>query len=327
MDLQHRAYLREPKCHWRSTLTDDSVREGLVYVAMDMKDLQSYLDPPFFARRSGTHEPPYHYNYSRYRNIRASPERLTLSDALRDPEIATAANRQFSPFPQEREDTPDEEPYYGADYLRHTDPEAHCDIPSPPAEPFHTSSADNSIPFTLLSDEEPGPEEASPQEVLDYRLQRLRRMPPRSQEVHRFEHDDDWMADNGAGNSEYDFDDDHASSAWPLPTNNLEELLSRARPFLSDAPQSVNFGAQAQTRGGGSRPKGRPPPGSDDPNVTTARFYVKRGKSRVAIKFDPPVSGRYILLKLWAGRSNVDVQSVVAKGYAGPRFFPAMELR
>jgi hypothetical protein len=33
------------------------------------------------------------------------------------------------------------------------------------------------------------------------------------------------------------------------------------------------------------------------------------------------------LLKLWAGKSNVDVQSVIVKGFAGPRFFPAMELR
>ncbi|KGY14732.1 hypothetical protein PABG_12418 [Paracoccidioides brasiliensis Pb03] len=60
-----------------------------------------------------------------------------------------------------------------------------------------------------------------------------------------------------------------------------------------------------------------------------ARFFIEKEKSMVSIKFDPPVSGRFILIKLWSPFSggNIDIQSVVAHGFAGPRFFPAMQFR
>jgi hypothetical protein len=62
-----------------------------------------------------------------------------------------------------------------------------------------------------------------------------------------------------------------------------------------------------------------------------ARFFIERDKSKCTVKFDPPVSGRFILLKMWSPHhspsGNIDIQSVVAKGFAGPRFFPAVNLR
>lgn len=62
-----------------------------------------------------------------------------------------------------------------------------------------------------------------------------------------------------------------------------------------------------------------------------ARFYIERGKTKCTVRFDPPVSGRFILLKMWSPHhspsGNIDIQSVVAKGFAGPRFFPAVSLR
>jgi len=62
-----------------------------------------------------------------------------------------------------------------------------------------------------------------------------------------------------------------------------------------------------------------------------ARFFIERDKSKCTVKFDPPVSGRFILLKMWSphhsASSNIDIQSVVAKGFAGPRYFPAVSLR
>jgi len=60
-----------------------------------------------------------------------------------------------------------------------------------------------------------------------------------------------------------------------------------------------------------------------------ARFFISRSKSSTAIKFDPPVSGRYILVKLWAQcpNANIDIQAILAHGYGGPRFFPAIEMR
>ncbi|CAI7628676.1 unnamed protein product [Penicillium manginii] len=56
-----------------------------------------------------------------------------------------------------------------------------------------------------------------------------------------------------------------------------------------------------------------------------ARFFIEREKSMVSIKFDPPPSGRFILIKLWSPRNadNIDIQSIIAHGYAGPRFFPS----
>jgi len=62
-----------------------------------------------------------------------------------------------------------------------------------------------------------------------------------------------------------------------------------------------------------------------------AKFYVEKDKNRCTIRFDPPVSGRFILLKMWNPqhdpKGNIDIQGVVAKGYAGPRYFPDVELR
>lgn len=62
-----------------------------------------------------------------------------------------------------------------------------------------------------------------------------------------------------------------------------------------------------------------------------ARFYIERDKSNCKITFDPPVSGRFILLKMWSrhrdANANIDIQAVTATGFAGPRFFPAVELR
>ncbi|OAX80148.1 hypothetical protein ACJ72_05523 [Emergomyces africanus] len=72
-------------------------------------------------------------------------------------------------------------------------------------------------------------------------------------------------------------------------------------------------------------------PTASDPEVMKphARFFIEKEKSMVSIKFDPPVSGRFILIKLWSPFSggNIDIQSVVAHGFAGPRFFPSMEFR
>lgn len=65
--------------------------------------------------------------------------------------------------------------------------------------------------------------------------------------------------------------------------------------------------------------------------VPHARFFIERDKSRCTVRFDPPVSGRFILLKMWSPQhspgGNIDIQSVVAKGFAGPRYFPAITLR
>lgn len=62
-----------------------------------------------------------------------------------------------------------------------------------------------------------------------------------------------------------------------------------------------------------------------------AKFNIEKDKNKCTIKFDPPVSGRFILLKMWSPHhdptGNIDIQGVIAKGFAGPRYFPSVELR
>ncbi|KAF2841699.1 hypothetical protein M501DRAFT_1000975 [Patellaria atrata CBS 101060] len=60
-----------------------------------------------------------------------------------------------------------------------------------------------------------------------------------------------------------------------------------------------------------------------------ARFFIEKHKSKITVKFEPPVSGKFVLLKLWSPlhNGNIDIQSVATYGYAGPRYFPACELR
>ena len=60
------------------------------------------------------------------------------------------------------------------------------------------------------------------------------------------------------------------------------------------------------------------------------KFHIEKKKRKCTIRFDPPVSGKFILLKMWSSsneaRSTVDIQSIIARGYAGPRYFPSVDL-
>ncbi|KAH8702581.1 hypothetical protein BGW36DRAFT_373140 [Talaromyces proteolyticus] len=60
-----------------------------------------------------------------------------------------------------------------------------------------------------------------------------------------------------------------------------------------------------------------------------AQFFIKRENSMVSIKFDPPPSGRFILIKLFSPRSggNIDIESIMVHGFAGTRYFPSLEFR
>lgn len=326
-------------------LTIRRVREGLVYVAMTLNDLSKYMDPPHHARLHGVHSPPYRQR----RSFRPSSEQITLSDALRDPEVSTAFDarqrdqQEYANRADALHDTSDE-PYYGDDFgFGRQDPEAHCEIPSSSEMADVIVSADDGLPVTILSDDEAGPEESSSQEVLDFRLQRLRNMRRRfddafERERQEVDRTNAYFEDRERQrNREADGERD---GEWRL--RHLDAMMARSR--MADSPQRDET-PDDRERNGRYPYSGTPQSSSyyhptenadgldyyndglRDPNVTRARFHIKRGKYKVAIKFDPPVSGRFILLKLWANRSNVDVQSVVAKGFGGSRFFPSVEYR
>ncbi|KAJ5885731.1 hypothetical protein N7504_011567 [Penicillium tannophilum] len=121
-----------------------------------------------------------------------------------------------------------------------------------------------------------------------------------------------------------DDDEDH-----PMTRRRLE--IQRR---IGSARRSMNGDLSQRRRQPPSLIDPIPPPPVPGPAMTTsngevlkphARFFIEREKSVVSIKFDPPPSGRFILIKLWSPRSdgNIDIQSIIAHGYAGPRFFPA----
>lgn len=61
-----------------------------------------------------------------------------------------------------------------------------------------------------------------------------------------------------------------------------------------------------------------------------AHFFIEKDKNKCTIRFDPPVTGRYLLLKMWSPhqdpQKNIDIQAVIAKGFAGPRYAPSVDL-
>ncbi|QDS70075.1 hypothetical protein FKW77_004715 [Venturia effusa] len=63
----------------------------------------------------------------------------------------------------------------------------------------------------------------------------------------------------------------------------------------------------------------------------SASFFMGEQRSRITIKFEPPVSGRFLMLKLFSPQlhhgKNIDIQYIQVNGFAGPRFFPKIEWR
>ena len=62
-----------------------------------------------------------------------------------------------------------------------------------------------------------------------------------------------------------------------------------------------------------------------------AKFTMDRDKNKCTMRFDPPASARFLLLKMWnpthdpAG--NIDIKAIMVKGFAGPRYFPSIKPR
>ncbi|KAI5459869.1 hypothetical protein BGZ63DRAFT_359154 [Mariannaea sp. PMI_226] len=108
------------------------------------------------------------------------------------------------------------------------------------------------------------------------------------------------------------------SSSAPRPREYLPGLPSRSS--LNDAAEAHAWATQEALRAVGG-------------TLLTphTRFNIEKHKSKCTIRFDPPVSGRFILLKMWSSHhdpsSNIDIQSVIARGFAGPRYFPSIDLR
>jgi hypothetical protein len=123
------------------------------------------------------------------------------------------------------------------------------------------------------------------------------------------------------------------SSPAPRQRGDPRSTAPRISAGLADAINNAQEATQEAVKAVGGVPRiGSLASGTGNNLMAPlAWFFIERDKNKCIIKFDPPVSGRYILLKMWSPHhtvnGNIDIQSVVAKGFAGPRLFPATQLR
>ncbi len=135
--------------------------------------------------------------------------------------------------------------------------------------------------------------------------------------------------DSDSSDSERNTNPEHSGNPWHedylfgmgrSPRQRLRRRETASNITLAEAAEASQIATQEAVRAVGG-----------ELMVPHARFFIERDKSKCTVRFDPPVSGRFILLKMWSphhsATSNIDIQSVVAKGFAGPRFFPAVNLR
>jgi hypothetical protein len=141
---------------------------------------------------------------------------------------------------------------------------------------------------------------------------------PSVAELERIQEDEDICSESEDSISEDDDLDDSNMGNVHRRRIELQRLQSmqRRRPASLVNPIPPPSSAPAGSSGASSNVEVLKP---------HARFFIEREKSMVSIKFDPPPSGRFILIKLWSPRSdgNIDIQSIITHGYAGPRFFPS----
>lgn len=139
---------------------------------------------------------------------------------------------------------------------------------------------------------------------------RMRRQPPNRIGTLPFESDSSEDGENALGSwDEIRFDDEDDT---PPPS-----YLRRTQDMtLAEAAEASQLATQEAVQAVGGKLL-RP----------HAKFFIEKGKNRCTIKFDPPVTGRFVLLKMYHPSDNIDIQGVYAKGFAGPRYFPSIELR
>ncbi|KAJ5474879.1 hypothetical protein N7475_004445 [Penicillium sp. IBT 31633x] len=152
--------------------------------------------------------------------------------------------------------------------------------------------------------------------------------------------DEDWRTAL-LGRSQAEQTEDPSSDTDESPTDDEDDSSRRPRRFQSRRLRELESQqlsalsriAEERLHRGPSLVHPNPPIDPVQPAAEVlkphARFFIEREKSMVTIKFDPPPSGRFIHIKLWSPRpdGNIDIESIIAHGYAGPRFFPSIAPR
>ncbi|KAJ5584028.1 uncharacterized protein N7459_003828 [Penicillium hispanicum] len=218
-------------------------------------------------------------------------------------------------------------------------PDSHSTVES---EPAGRDAPDPQSEFRVTTEYDENPEENVFMEREDDDV-------PSIAELERIQGEEDLLCSDSEEDSATDEDDHYDRSTFHRRRLELQRRIGSMRRQYSDPsqrrrqPPSLVDPIPAASAAG---PSGETTPMPHAEVMKPhARFFIEREKSMVSIKFDPPPyafslpllslpyshtnpsrrSGRYILIKLWSPRSdgNIDIQSIIAHGYAGPRFFPS----
>ncbi|KAK4999392.1 hypothetical protein LTR28_013379, partial [Elasticomyces elasticus] len=308
------------------------IQEGLVFVSMESTNLADslsnyniqYTDLRITMPSLSPPPPPDPPQQS------TSRDRLTFLESLNDPEISAALQRREELDAQRAREQDVDPPYHQQtieDWYfsrRHTRrerfpaPRAHAE-PEPELEPnydthvIHDPNAipindaantiapcDHDITVTVTYDEDGEtssmPEDPTPPAVLTNRARRDRRMRSLAEEEEEYGLDWRYTPPRSHYHSRY-------SSIPPRRQQPCRVPLPSTPP-----PPTLRAHEAGESAS---------PPALLRPH---ARFFVPEHKHKAIITFDPPVSGRFIALRIWSpyqGR-NVDVQTVVARGFSGP---------
>lgn len=265
-----------------------SLKQGMVFVAMDRESLLPHIRATA-QRFHYLNDPPRSPS-----NQGRDGVRLSLLESLNDPHVSRALSQS-----QVRYRSPSESSSSTSEATRYmpsssSSPEVEALRPSPrrPAtEPFELTAcdeqsylaSDEDTQIVILTDDEISwPEDPTTPAVLADRQRRQREM------------------------ADYDDDDMHGIDIRFHGVNRQSRRGHRPGGLRKDT-RHLTAGPQSKQ--------------SKSDGVTQTHFQIKEGKHKVAIRFEPAVSGTHILLKLqtpYVGK-NIDIQTVIASGYAGPR--------
>ncbi|KAI0105492.1 hypothetical protein GGR51DRAFT_190690 [Nemania sp. FL0031] len=118
-----------------------------------------------------------------------------------------------------------------------------------------------------------------------------------------------------------DDDDEGPDDFWVSGTDyRSRRQRNRSSAALAEAEEAMHIATQETAHAVGG-----------ELMTPNASFYIEPDNTRCTIRFNPPVSGRFILLKMWNPRrgahANIDIRAIIARGFAGPRFFPSVDVR
>ncbi|KAL1642025.1 hypothetical protein SLS58_005613 [Diplodia intermedia] len=285
------------------------VQEGMIFLAMDTESLLA-----------GTAPYQIDYGASSSASSRASstsssssrrPERISLLESLHDPEVLAGMARRHDFRDRSEQQTPEEREARFARLLRmrrRLESRQHRDTTSDNCD--YSESTDRPA---IISPSAPTP-------------------PPALQGLHVTQEEDDQS-------SESEPDQPSASIMADRLRRDSRWRAESEEDDYEDEMRNVNHLWDRRTGPGIIRSARRNTPSKIEPEETAvvdgdvlaphARFFMQKSKSKITIRFDPPVAGKFILLKLWSPskHGNIDIQNIAVHGFSGPRYFPAVEMR